>query len=147
MTGTLIPEFTFETLVLGPRNRFAHAAAVAVAEAPGAAYNPLFIYGGPRSGRTRLLHALGNYARLRTAGGLDDTQQAGALERLAELAAERSLTVAGRRSACREANCPAMPRWLSGHDRTDLRIIQSCGLSCGRPRVVLAAWAGESGAS
>jgi len=63
MTGGLAPEFTFETVVLGSGNRFAHAAAVAVAEAPGAAYNPLFIYGGPRSGRTRLLHALGNYAR------------------------------------------------------------------------------------
>jgi chromosomal replication initiator protein len=63
MTGTLVPEFTFETLVLGSRNRFAQAAAVAVAEAPGTAYNPLFIYGGPRPGRTHLLHALGNYAR------------------------------------------------------------------------------------
>jgi len=63
MTGTLVPELTFETFVLGSCNRFAHAAAVAVAEAPGAAYNPLVIYGGPCSGRTHLLHALGNYTR------------------------------------------------------------------------------------
>jgi chromosomal replication initiator protein len=63
MTGTLVPELTFGTLILGSRNRFAHAAAVSVAEAPGTAYNPLFIYGGPRLGRTHLLHAVGNYAR------------------------------------------------------------------------------------
>jgi len=63
MTSTLVPELTFGTLVLDSRNRFAHAAAVAVAETPGTAYNPLFIYGGPRPGRTHLLHALGNYAR------------------------------------------------------------------------------------
>ena len=61
MTGTLVPELTFETLVLGSSNRFAHAAAVAVA--PGTAYSPLFIYGSPGAGRTHLLHALGNYAR------------------------------------------------------------------------------------
>ena len=63
MTGRLVPELTFGTLVLGSRNRFAQAAAVAVAEAPGTAYNPLFIYGDPRPARTHLLHALGNYAR------------------------------------------------------------------------------------
>jgi len=63
MVGTLVPELTFETLVLGPDSRFALAAAVVVAEAPGTAYNPLFIYGGPCSGRTHLLHAVGNYAR------------------------------------------------------------------------------------
>jgi len=63
MTGSLVPELTFGTFVLGSGNRFAHAAAVAVAEAPGAACNPLFIYVGPASGRTHLLHALGNHAR------------------------------------------------------------------------------------
>jgi chromosomal replication initiator protein len=63
MTGALMPEYTFEKLAIDSRNRFAHAAAVAVAENPGKASNPLFVYGGLRPWRTRLLHATGNYAR------------------------------------------------------------------------------------
>jgi len=63
VNSTLAPEYTFHTFVIGSLNRFAHASAVAVAEAPGTAYNPLFIYGGPAQDRTHLLHAAGNYAR------------------------------------------------------------------------------------
>jgi chromosomal replication initiator protein len=59
----LNPKFTFEQFVIGDANRFAHAAALAVAELPGQAYNPLFIVGPPGVGKTHLLHSIGNYVR------------------------------------------------------------------------------------
>src|SRR4051812_23031818 len=60
---SLNPKYTFDSYVIGDSNRFAHAAALAVAEMPGGAYNPLFIYGPPGVGKTHLLHSIGNYVQ------------------------------------------------------------------------------------
>jgi chromosomal replication initiator protein len=64
----LNPKYTFDQFVIGDSNRFAHAAALAVAEIPGQAYNPLFVYGPPGVGKTHLLHSIGNYVLAYGAG-------------------------------------------------------------------------------
>ena len=95
LSSGLNPKYTFEQFVIGEENRFAHGAALAVAELPGQTYNPLFIHGKPGLGKTHLLHAIGNFIlahgsglRVRYATGEEFTTEfLGALRRTEDMGA------------------------------------------------------------
>jgi len=115
----LNPKYTFEQFVIGGGNRFAHAAALAVAELPGHSYNPLFLHGQPGIGKTHLLHAVGNYVN-RYGSGLE-VRYATVEEFTSEfVAAIRGKETAGFKQRFRGADVVLIDdvQFLAGRDRT-----------------------------
>jgi chromosomal replication initiator protein len=115
----LNPKYTFDQFVIGAGNRFAHAAALAVAELPGHSYNPVFLHGAPGIGKTHLLHAIGNYVE-RFGSGL--TVRYATIEEFTSefVEAVRVKSTAGFKQRFRSADVVLMDdvQFLAGRART-----------------------------